>query len=197
MDVASLKAFCSTDDFRFYLHNPWTRDGFTYACDGCIAVRIPAIEAVADNKDAPNIAVIFQRLSPGPYVSAPAIPIPPQVKTTCPDCDGEPHGIHKNCDSCTCVCEGCGGAGITTRKNSVGLEGFVADAKYLRLMWALPGLQVGPRPGEDCTWSFKFDGGDGLLIGMRSAWNAHLIIPFPPFVSIDDDRAAQIRHGVG
>jgi hypothetical protein len=38
----NLIPFCARkSDCRFYLHQPWSRDAYTYATDGFIAVRTP------------------------------------------------------------------------------------------------------------------------------------------------------------
>lgn len=192
---ALLRTFCSSDDDRPYLKQPWTRGPWTYALDGHIGVRLPAFADIPDNAKAPDAAVVFTRIVEGPYTAAPAIDLPAPVIETCEHCHGQPFGIHE-CDSCTCVCDACNGKGRQQRRQTIAFEGVLFDAAHVRRMWTLPGLEVGPRPGVDGSWSFRFTGGDGLLMAMCSPMGDRFDIDFPPF-AFEAARAATIRHGVG
>jgi hypothetical protein len=63
METIDLKPFCDKQDFRYAFSNPFVKDGFRYATDSRICVRIPSSEPNTippeKKKDCPGVNVVF------------------------------------------------------------------------------------------------------------------------------------------
>ena len=42
--MTDITAFCAEEDGRYPMTKPWIQDGWLYATDACIAVRVPSKE---------------------------------------------------------------------------------------------------------------------------------------------------------
>jgi hypothetical protein len=60
---ALMQEFCSIDRRRPKLSRPWTRNEFTYASDGLVCIRVPALADVEDNPEAYATEHLFQNLN--------------------------------------------------------------------------------------------------------------------------------------
>lgn len=104
MDIETLERFRVDGD---YPYPPWTHDGHSYATDGRIIVRCPALAELPEDDDgAPrgNAARLFVEHGPvGDWVPGPSLPerVEPKV---CPRCGGVAPR----------PCEDCEGTGVVT-----------------------------------------------------------------------------------
>lgn len=132
MNLQDLKKFCSTDHTRPTILKPFTQDGFTFATDGRILVRIPAIEGGADDGPEDSIRVI-----PSDLKNYQPVQLPPnwesiiQPETPCHTCEGtgsigkcrhcQGHG-EIECETCGHeeYCRPCQGTGKASSKETQG-----------------------------------------------------------------------------
>ena len=110
----TLQRFCANDmDERAHLRQPWLVGAWVYACNGHIAVRVPA-ETMPDakpNDKAPDAAALFKRAiedAPRDFVPLPEF----QRRVACDLCDGT--GIVR-----AIKCDDCGGEGEFKRGRHV------------------------------------------------------------------------------
>jgi hypothetical protein len=145
---------------------PFSLNGYTYATDGAICVRVPRRPDIPENKDAPNaearLSWDFSRVKFGPL---------PKLKTLpdkCGWCLGR--GYQHNCPDCRCECEHCNGFGKFAPKVQIGKTHF--SAQYVAWIEALPELEIGkPRPAPH-PLPFRFKGGEGLLMPLGNGSSA-------------------------
>ncbi|MFA5348374.1 MAG: hypothetical protein WC294_09570 [Methanoregula sp.] len=140
------------------LSKPWSRGGYTFATDGRIAIRVPEIESVPDNPNAPDVMKIWPK-EPGEYIALPEN-IPPVTVDPCPWC----------CDyEKDAVCEECNGTGFIEKAEFVRVGPTLYSNIYLNMIKDLPSLKFGSRvvkkgDRRPTPAIFKFDGGEGLLM---------------------------------
>jgi hypothetical protein len=164
-EAKHLQPFCSTEAHRPELHRPWTRGAFTFATNGHIAVRVPAIPGVSDVGAAPNADFLWAD-QPSTFYSAPVANLRDEIITPCPRCDGDTEEPVHDCPCCECKCPACDGKGETLRKAYALLNGVAFRLKHLKQAWSMPGLTIAA-PNEDQRWHFKFDGGEGCIMPLR------------------------------
>ena len=162
-----LSVFCSGPDRPIFM-TPWTRDGYTYATDGRVLVRVPRRDDVPSNDKAPDVAMRYAFEKP---VEDPAeIPaLPPPEFEPCPwdEEDGE------ECADCTEAsnCTGWKEGGIVRKRVEVTVGGVLYADRYIELIKELPGLKFYPAPYNQENWKnaayFTFDGGEGLLMPLK------------------------------
>ncbi len=159
-----LKQFCADDDRRNIEH-PWTRDGFTYCTDGRIIIRQPGRADVPENPSAPNAAGLWKDfdmpqiadIHESLWLSLPEFP--PVMFEPCEAC-GEAGMIGPGCDEC----EG----GQIALPESVRVHRRLISNYYLAKLALLPNVRIAPDVGPPTSpMLFRFDGGDGLLMGVR------------------------------
>ncbi len=167
MTPAELQPFCSTDENRPSLALPFFCNGWIYATDGRVIVRVPCDDdrfgggELSSRTDTPDAAALF-RWTKGPAAVGLPSGLPSPSEVPCPDCEG---CGGKECDmGHTHECPKCGGDGVVTVDPAVEIGGMFFGCRRLRLIAALPGVQLWPTPGQSvCV--FTFEGGDGLLFG--------------------------------
>jgi hypothetical protein len=177
-----LQQFCSTEKYRPYLHAPSSLGNFTYATNGHIIIRVKRLSNVPENSSFPDterlFAANYRDSEFRPMVSGTLPPLIIDEAETCDACDGT--GFQHRCPDCQCECSGCGGAGKvrTTSDNdtSVSINGAVFDIRYVRMLQSLPGTLIESLPRKEEAMSFRFDGGEGMLMPMRSTHAKHLDI---------------------
>jgi hypothetical protein len=59
--ASDMKPFCSTDEIRPYLHNPFSRGDYSYATNGHIIVRVRKVAEISENDQAPDAGMLFLR----------------------------------------------------------------------------------------------------------------------------------------
>lgn len=186
LNPQELIPFCSTDETRPSLRQPYTRGGYTYATDGRIAVRVPAIDGIPDRvpaidgipdvERAPDCEGVFRTLTP---TDAPWQPIPTDLPELpdgheCPECNGRAEvrwsyrdkdgDKHERSFECP-VCDGDGV--IEGRPVPMPWQGLTLDARRVAKFAALPGpveFQAPSDPYEPVR--VRFNGGIGLFMPM-------------------------------
>lgn len=192
MDKETMKKFCSEKIKNFV--EPWTRDGFTYATNGHILIRVPALPDVPDNPGAPGISKTFAMFNISeesfdiPVLPAPQYSVCEECEGkgkgfTCPECDGRGvvlwetnrHEYEADCLECdgdgivNGNCPGCGGTGKRIERFGFKINGVSFDRDCLALLKNLPEIKIYPQPINTKVYSqsassFTFDGGDGLIM---------------------------------
>lgn len=169
----NLQQFCGDDDYaeRREIHRPFSADGFTWAVNGYIAIRVTHRDEFKPQKKHVGIGTLGKIIDEftGPFtaLSQFTLPdfIPTESKTECCECDGR--GTEHDCPDCTCKCDECDGTGFVGKTSECSCEifGAIFNIKYLRMVFALPNVQAGcPNPDQ---MVFRFDGGDGILMTIR------------------------------
>jgi hypothetical protein len=175
MTLDDLKAYCSTDPMRPNLHAPWSRDGFTYASNVHVIIRVPRIADTLEIPGAPNPDKIFSALEKQvSFAPLPQIEIP-HSEDPCLYCDGR--GTEHDCPSCNCECERCVGTGRHLPQASVDLNGAVYDARYLKMLALLPDLRFSTSPPKADAGRFIFSGGEGGLMPISGEYATHIKLP--------------------
>lgn len=163
-----LHRFCSKDVIRVNLHNPISQDGFTWASDGRIAIRVPHVMDYPESKT-PSVSAVFNQFFIEDEKGELKVELPEITETEedCRDCSGT--GKAHKCPSCDCDCDVCDGDGKQSRKVSatILIGDVIFDAFYIKLISSLPGLKFSAKPTKDKAASFMFDGGEGILMPMR------------------------------
>lgn len=108
-----LNRFCGDDEGRYELATPWRHDGYDYATDSRIAVRVPSSGsevAVNTDKDRAKAYRSFGPIPSGEWRWWPMLE-PDHDTEPCEACDGTGHGKVK-CNTCDgtgcCDCDKCG-----------------------------------------------------------------------------------------
>lgn len=152
-----LQSFCA-GDIRPAIMKPWTLpDGFTYATDGRIAIKVPALLAVPANPAAPQRMYDKGFLYEQEFGPLPVLPEP--LVKRCETCEGT--GMYE-CGACTC--EDCEGAGDILEYISIQVGTRLLSDVYLRKIALLPNPIIGLTGDARSAVRFKFDGGEGVLM---------------------------------
>lgn len=176
MAEIDLKPFCSTDPFRPYLMQPWSRGGYTYATNGHILVRVALRDDVPDNSKAPDAETVIAACGKHDMRSLPKYMLPKEKLTPCEKCSGT--GNRHPCPECTCgSCDSCDGNGVEFDDTSVAVGQASVAARYLRLLSRLPNIQVPHWPQAGGPMPFTFDGGTGVLMTMTRQYTNHIEEP--------------------
>lgn len=173
----NLMPFCSRDETRPYLLQPWSIGDFTYATDGHICIRIPRDPSIADadHKAVPLAQQLFVDHACNEHSVAPVIDVPQSDDddNECETCQGRGH-LH-DCPDCECECRDCRGTGYEEpgRGLSYGFGPAIFAGRVLIKMKDLPGLRFG-RPDATKPMHFIFDGGEGVIMPMRGKNVTHI-----------------------
>ena len=171
-----LTRFCDIEDSRYALDTPWVHDGWRYATDGTICVRVPAGEE-------PDSPPVFskerkQRKRPKAYKLFTEFP----VCSECLDALGEP----VPCDACQAtgqellecpfcgelsanprgpVCRFCNGATTIPPDTLIGKR--LLGGRYLSILADLPDLRICKEGPWDSALPFVSGELQGLLMPMK------------------------------
>lgn len=173
-----LTPFCDPDGE--YLATPWVKDGWRYATDGRVCVRVLADgepnEPPLLKRALPSVAQMFSAVD-GEWLIWPAIP-------PCNLCHGKSAAL-VNCSNCRgsgrCECADCGcqhecaecdGDGQseqTCECHSDESRDILCGAAWVRgylaeRIGALPHVSYLPQTDSGKPVRFRFDGGDGLVM---------------------------------
>ncbi len=168
--MIDLQKFCS--ETRKSIARPWSRGEYSYATNGHVIIRVPAQPDVPENTFAPDAErpSIFGGFSCSGKESFPIPDLPTPKWAACDECLGESRAAREQCEEC-------GGTGKVRDHQNVEIGGmFFADV-YLELIKDLPGLKFYPVKYEWITGGihrpdpspFTFDGGDGLLMPVKTS----------------------------
>lgn len=155
--------FCSTDEGRFWMHNPFTIELHTYATDGRIMVRVPRMAGVpdCDVHYSARVLEVAREIDCGPvqWTVLDTVVIPPPVMTKC------------EFFPCDDPCGDCTPDGQYEKDVPVIVGNKKLNSIYLRKLQALPFVRIAATctSREGCA-PFIFDYGAGLLMPMR--WEA-------------------------
>lgn len=157
--ATDLKPFCS-DETRPSISLPFHEDGWTYATDGRIIIRVPKREDITEVPDRPPVvsktALKFNHDEISGWEPLPEN-IPPLHKETCRAC-GNGTDSRDYCDECE-------GEGEFDFPESVPVGKKLIANKYLLLILTLPNPVIAPNAtGIHEACPFKFDGGVGLVM---------------------------------
>lgn len=191
-----LKRFCATaqDDYRKWLHTPFSIGEFTYATDGAIMIRVPLVAewpAPENRKLDVHCADLFKSLGEVTFISPLPATTPSDVETSeeveCEACDGRGHD--HECPDCTCTCDNCGGSGNEKKvdKISTVFHGNIYRLKYVREILALPGIEIAPDSVNEpkrVPLLFRFDSGAGVLMPRNSKCDRHVEMSAQPGVAV-------------
>jgi len=159
--------------------------------------RIDAISITRESplKEAAT-SLTWEPVIKGKWVDLPPYKLPDKVKCvvcqgvgeidTCPECDGEGHVelesdynyYECDCKMCNCegtlpgqdkVCHGCDGDGLMYSESfmKIQFDDYGLDAFLLEKIKDLPGVKLFSRRDKDKYFYFRFDGGHGIIMGMR------------------------------
>ncbi len=162
--IKELMPFCSTDETRPSICQPLNQDGATWATDGRVIVRVAEIELPppAEGLKIPNVAEVWKQFqTDAQFSTMPELPAP--FMKPCTDCEGS-----GECPHCDRVCLECGGSGTYAAQQPTMVGARQLDARFLRKIAALPNPSLAIAGEKIEPLSFKFDGGEGLLMPMRT-----------------------------
>jgi hypothetical protein len=179
--MLDLQQFCSTEQFRFNLHKPFSYGAFSYASNGAIAIRVARRDDIPEAEQAKipqQIDKWFSEIEGIPVESdTPLLPDDEEVETKdqCELCDGR--GKDHDCPDCECVCANCEGSGTETTTKSISIDAFgtIFRLKFLRLVLRLPNVEVAVdriRPSKPIF--FRFSGGAGCLMPCSRKLKRHI-----------------------
>lgn len=156
-----ISVFCSGEG-RYQLSRPFNQDGFTWATDGRIMVRVPQIEGFAGYdyiKPPQDVKAIFNPVLPGEFISLPECPDKRAV--TCGDCGGTGYCICPHCDQ-DMKCAECDSTGKKLDGRIIEVfTGKGIRVCHLAAIKSLPNLMIAlSKCGKYIC--FQFDGGDGI-----------------------------------
>lgn len=170
-----LKVFCDPDSQRYDLSTPYVQNGWKYATDTRVAVRVEARgepDTVSERK-LPTASVL-NWMTPAQIADATwhKLPeIPPEKKEKCEDCEGHGHYTKPNGEPVMCQgqfvwCESCDGSGETVKWQRVPFESVILRDDILRKIATLPNVEICVHPKQSMTVGIRFDGGIGLASTM-------------------------------
>lgn len=172
--MIDLQPFCGPDASRYALDKPWNKGGFTFATDGRVCVRLPTSEPdTVDDQRSPKIEdTLFE--GTGDWQKWPKVKKCGKcengyAKRDCRECDG----LCKH--TCSCGhehdCGECDGEGevetiCDCRNESTRICGVLISNHYAWLIGRLPKVECRVSR-TDQLLVFRFDGGVGVVMGMR------------------------------
>lgn len=177
-----LQQFCGTDETRPYLMKPFSRDGFTWATNGHILVRVRARPDVPDMDQKLGLEKQFGGYDTATFFK-PNLKLPPAPAEfgDCPACSAR--GYVHDCPHCGCECPKCEGRGNLDleRITSTTIAPKLYALNYIRQILSLPDVEIARVEAEPllAPLFFRFTGGIGALMPLRDKFLAHVDIETP------------------
>lgn len=164
--MIDLQPFCSINECRMGIMTPFAFNGWKYATDGRVCVRVKTDEP--DDSGEPHKRPDASKLFAGFNVEGLQpfdIPPPKGLATNrCRYCNG--NGV-RTCDlGHDHDCDECDGTGEVEEWPSQDIGACRFSERYLSKIITLPGLKFYPTSAENPAL-FTFDGGEGTLAQMR------------------------------
>lgn len=161
-----LKIFCHEVNQR--ISKPWVADGFVFATNGSVLIRIPGpIDGVEGLLNAVDAMKVFQETpEPKEWFPVPDVTPPEEPKEkACDECDGKGETECRTCGQ-DAECPECEGTGKIIPKmiiSPIEIGGFCFSNLYLhQIKTCFPDAEIGPteypKPAR-----LRFTGGDGLI----------------------------------
>lgn len=179
-----LSKFCDPESSRYSIQKPWVKNGYTYATDGRVLVRVDTADE-PDTVAEPGSGLRFPKADDilPPLAASESDWLPwPKVepcetcmasnKIPCIECDG-----HGECNLCRCKtpheCGNCDGTGSIDCETCTDIGGFShrfgkaeIALKYAFAISALPDVKYLPQEKPDGVVRFRFDGGEGAVASL-------------------------------
>lgn len=160
--MIDLQEFCSD---RKFIDRPWSRDGYTYATNGVIIVRVPFVKGVEDNPSAPSLKELSFDREVTEWLT-------PQIEKVepieCSECDGKGYYTCQECGTEDIFCKNCGGKGALLPQVEVKVGRLTFSNHILQLIADLPDIKIENRDPEPyIPVKFVFEGGDGMIMPLR------------------------------
>ncbi len=156
-----LTQFCERNGFRLWMTEPFGIGEYTYASNGVILVRVPRSDW--PSCDLPEVvrpasfAQIRKWLNGSPAMAPiPAIP-PGPFYEKCLWCAGSGEVEYDECEECD-------GEGVTEKKTYYRFGSRSFNARYLRMIKALPASQLAIDGPQTEAALFTFSGGRGVVM---------------------------------
>lgn len=172
MKTIDLKLFCLEYELRNIPMEPFSSKDFTYATDGRIAIRVARRQEVPENNYTSTIVDVIERYIKdanfdiiADWLTIDAVPLP-EMKG-CDDC-GETGYYDPEEDDPKFQCQSCDGKGKYPIFVSVEIGAKLFSNKYLLMLMELPNVRIHATNGKLDSSPFKFDGGIGILMPMKS-----------------------------
>jgi len=192
MTPGKLQSFCSKEPWKESLLYPWNANGFTYASNGFVGIRITEVEGYGNK--GPDLETLLAKARTEDIFGLSSLPEIEMVvcakcqgtgkATDCDHCDGEGE-VEFRCEHSGCYetytfeCHECGGSGKSSEdgkceecdgigkvesktKLKFGNRTFYVSA--LRMIYDLPELKLEKDGGETSGAYFTFDEGEGLIM---------------------------------
>lgn len=183
IDLEFLRPFLGNDPVRPYLHVPFNQDGFTWATNGAVLIRVAEMEEFSPiARDKPfNVSKPLAGIDEAKFVAARWVlpPFDSSLSAQCKVCDGR--GVLHDCPECDCLCEPCAGTGEVDpeRRISVQVLGRPFTLCNIRKIATLPGLEISDNGGGEKPLLYKFDGGAGGIMPITQPFETHVDIEVP------------------
>ena len=166
-----LTQFCERNGFRLWMAEPFGIGEYTYASNGVILVRVPRSDWPSADLPSEVLPASFHRILKWLYDSPamapiPAIPPGPYYET-CFMCGGSGEVDYDCCGGHIDECEECDGEGVTEKKTYYRFGSRSFDARYLRMIKALPDSRLAIEGPQMDGALFTFTGGRGLLMAVN------------------------------
>lgn len=166
----ALTPFCARETGS-PLAAPWTDGAFTYATDACILLRVPACQDVpaAPSPVTTSADEMFKSFAAPHAPKLEALPASVEKIAplkTCPGCHGS--GAVLTGKGKPAICPLCEGEKQVVNRRAVQIGEWRFAAHYLARLATLPGIRIAPPGKKLAPLFFVFDGGEGLLMPVRS-----------------------------
>ncbi len=172
MTLEELKTFCGHDEERPQYHHPWVKDGFTWATDAAMLVRLDSpLEGVEENPKAIATQSAFDKYqTPIDAKWQPVPAVTPVYKfVPCVFCDGTGTCQCPECEA-DHKCGKCDGDGGCDQHESVDVLGRLASTVRMSKFGVIRGIEMTSTYDDPKTpIAFRFPGGIGLLMPMNKS----------------------------
>lgn len=181
-----LQKFCARGESftRYDVERTWIRDGWEYATDFRLCIRIPAtgkLDTPAEDGEFPNAPDLFKFDPATCVLEWPAEPFFRAV-ADCPQCGGEGKIACEDCGEIVaeCLYPGCRGHGAFEQDIYRFVGKHRIGVRYDRLINSLPGVRWSDKSRDgELPLFFVFDGGQGMVMGMRRSEKEGDVRPTP------------------
>lgn len=176
LTLAWLQQFASPDETRVYIGSPFYHEGYAYATDGHLAVRIPSEpfedeKWKADKKE--TVLKAFAREGGEWWTLTPPLESPIE-EVECDKCGGNGW---RECGECGHEndCLDCDTTGRILTRASTEVAGVLFDVKTLGRVWKLKGFALRVREVDPmAAHLFRFNGGSGVVMPIRRKFETHI-----------------------